>query len=170
LGNSLISWKAKKQSTVSRSSSESEYRALASTTCEIQWLDNLLRYLKIDYITPAYIAHNAVFHKRTKHIEIDCHVVREKLQNGLFKLLRIKSNHQLVDIFTKPLEPTPFECMLSKLGILNIYSLACGGIGEIICYFWCFSVLGLRAPFFRFGPACPSFPFGPARPFLFLAH
>jgi hypothetical protein len=90
LGDFLISWKYKKQSTVSRSSSEAEYSALASIVYEVQWLTYLLKDLHQNFKNPAlvfsdndsarYIAQNYVFHKRTKHIEIDCHVVRERLQ------------------------------------------------------------------------------------------
>lgn len=89
LGSSSISWKSKKQSTVSRSPSEAEYHALASTTCELQWLTYLLQDLQVPSITPAllycdsksacHIASNSSFHERTKHIDIDCHVIREKL-------------------------------------------------------------------------------------------
>jgi hypothetical protein len=133
--------KAKKQTTVSRSSSESEYRALASTACEIQWINYILQELQLPCTTPAlllcdsdsacHIAHNTIFHERTKHLDINCHVVRERLDKGLFKLLPINSSHQLADIFTKPLEPTPFHNLLSKLGVSDIYSPAYeGGIGE----------------------------------------
>lgn len=89
LGTSLLSWKSKKQSTVSRSSSEAEYRALASLTCELQWLQYLFKDLHISFDQPSsvycdnksaiYLAHNPTFHERTKHIEIDCHVIREKI-------------------------------------------------------------------------------------------
>ena len=86
LGNSLISWKSKKQGTVSKSSCEVEYRAMVATvTCEIQWLTYLLQDFKVPFEQPSllycdndstrYIAANSVFHERTKHIEIDCHVV-----------------------------------------------------------------------------------------------
>ena len=92
LDSSLISWKSKKQATVSRSSSEVEYCALASATCELQWLTHLLHDFGIVYTRPTllfcdnrsalHIAANPVFHEHTKHIEIDCHIVWEKLHSG----------------------------------------------------------------------------------------
>lgn len=88
LGNSLVSWCSKKQTTVSIYLSEAKYCALDSTVCELQWLNYILQEIKIPYISPAllycdnqsaqYIAANSTFHERTKHIEIDCHIVREK--------------------------------------------------------------------------------------------
>ncbi|CAL0299700.1 unnamed protein product [Lupinus luteus] len=129
LGDSLISWRAKKQQTVARSSSEAEYRALAATSCELQWLTYLITSF-LPHITPSllfcdnasacHIANNNVFHERTKHIEIDCHIVREKLQQKLFHLLPISSKEQYADILTKPLDPQPFHYLLSKLGTLPI--------------------------------------------------
>ncbi|GAU24468.1 hypothetical protein TSUD_319450 [Trifolium subterraneum] len=96
LGQSLICWKAKKQLTVSKSSSEAEYRALASTTCELQWLSYLLRDLKI-------------------------HPAKGKLQGGLMKLLPITGYNQLADVFTKALHPANFHRLFSKLGLHNIF-------------------------------------------------
>jgi hypothetical protein len=132
LGHSLISWKCKKQNTVSRSSSEAEYRAMASIVCELQWLTYLLQDMQIHSITPTlmfcdndsarYVAQNVIFHERTKHIEIGCHVVREKLQQGLMHLLPINTTQQITDIFTKALEPKQFQELLCKLGVHNIYS------------------------------------------------
>jgi hypothetical protein len=141
LGQSMISWRTKKQLTVSRSSSEAEYRALGAATCELQWLLYLLQDLHVtlakdpvlycDNQSALHIAANPVFHERTKHLEIDCHLVREKLQAGIMKLLPVSSSDQLADFFTKPLLPQPFNTLLFKLGMLDIYhSPACGGLLE----------------------------------------
>ncbi|CAL0326485.1 unnamed protein product [Lupinus luteus] len=134
LGDSLVSWKCKKQNTVSRSSSEAEYRALALASCEIQWLsylmDDLLQsnfkdaLLYCDNDSARFIAANSVFHERTKHIDIDCHVVRERLQNKLFHLLPINTKDQAADLLTKALEPALFHQLLPKLGVINIFSPA----------------------------------------------
>ncbi|XP_065859997.1 uncharacterized mitochondrial protein AtMg00810-like [Euphorbia lathyris] len=133
LGNAIISWRSKKQSTVSRSSSEAEYRALASTSCELHWLTNLLKditctpltsaMLFCDNISALHIAHNPVFHERTKHIDIDCHVVRERVKWGLLRLMPIPSSLQLADLFTKAQHSPHLRFLLSKLGLLNLYQV-----------------------------------------------
>ncbi|XP_019162633.1 PREDICTED: uncharacterized protein LOC109159077 [Ipomoea nil] len=134
LGESLISWKTKKQATVSRSSSEAEYRALTSTVCEIQWFLYLLADLEMKPKTPTAlfcdnkpaiaIGENHVFHERTKHIEIDCHVVKQKVSEGVIKLMSIPSHKQLVDGFTKALPRLLFDGFHSKLGLQDIHAPA----------------------------------------------
>nr|CAD1826176.1 unnamed protein product [Ananas comosus var. bracteatus] len=89
LGGNLVTWKSKKQNVVSRSSAEAEYRAMASTACELVWLKALLKdmgfnhdgpiQMKCDNQAAIHISTNPVFHERTKHIEVDCHFVREKV-------------------------------------------------------------------------------------------
>ena len=97
LGSNLISWTARKQPTVSRSSTEAEYKALANATAEMMLIQKLLQELGVQHPSAAllwcdnlgakYVSENPIFHARTKHIEIDFHFVRERVAQ---KLLDIK--------------------------------------------------------------------------------
>ena len=111
LGNSLISWKSKKQACVSKSSTKSEYRAMSAACSEIVWLRRLLAELGFSqsnstplhaYNTNAIqIAANPVYHERTKHIEVDCHFIQEALDTRVISLPHVSTNLQIADVFTK---------------------------------------------------------------------
>jgi len=101
-GGSPISWKSKKQPTVALSYAEVEYRSMCAVTIELAWLTRLLSEFQVSSIlhvplksgslATIYIAKNPVFHERTKHMELDCHFVRKKLQEGLISLSHIRTN------------------------------------------------------------------------------
>ncbi|XP_074266507.1 uncharacterized protein LOC141589782 [Silene latifolia] len=132
LGASPISWKTKKQQTVSLSSAEAEYRSIANVLCELKWLRGLLASLGIPSSKPMpiycdsksalHLAHNPVFHERTKHIEVDCHFIRDAITDGIVTASHVDTQSQLADIFTKALGSVQFESLLRKLGVLDLHA------------------------------------------------
>ncbi|GAA0165079.1 transmembrane signal receptor [Lithospermum erythrorhizon] len=132
LGDSPISWKTKKQAIVFRSSAETKYRSMLAVTCELKWLKGLLKSLGVDHPQPMdlksdsqsalYLAHNPVFHERTKHIEIDCHFLQDAILEGTIRTSNVSTNEQLADIFTKSLRRKQFEFLLRKLGIHDFHA------------------------------------------------
>ena len=138
VGGNLVSWKSKKQIVVSRSSVGSEYRAITQSMCKIIWLYQLFVEVSIKTLVPAklwcdnqvalHIASNPVFLERTKHIELDCHFVREKIQLGLISIGYVKTEEQLRDIFTKALSGDRVCYLCNKLGMINIYAPTLGGV------------------------------------------
>ena len=134
----LVSWKSKKQSVVFRSSVDSESRAMTQSVCEIMLLHQLLVEVGIKTSVPTklwcdnrviiHIACNPVFNERTKHIEIDCHFVREKIQLGLISTGYVKTGEQLGDIFTTALSGDRVSYVYNKLGMISIYAPTRGGV------------------------------------------
>lgn len=82
---------------------------------------NTIVILYCDNQFARHIASNPTYHKHTKPINIDFLVVQDKIQVDLFHLLPIRSNEQLVDVFTIYLKHTSFKTIISKLGIMNIH-------------------------------------------------
>ena len=127
LGQNLISWSSKKQPTLSKSSTEAEYRSLSETASELAWMSILLKELGIsllvtpelfrDNLSSIYLTANPAFHKRTKHFETDFHYVRERVALGSLVVRHIPARLQLVDIFTKSLPTAAFQDLRFKLGV-----------------------------------------------------
>ncbi|KAF2319149.1 hypothetical protein GH714_013585 [Hevea brasiliensis] len=112
LGCNIISWCAKKQHTVARSSTEAEYRSMAHTAAELTWLGYLLQDLQIypkqppilygDNLSALHLTVNPVLHSRSKHVALDYHYVRERVAQGVLITRYIPSAYQIADIFTSP--------------------------------------------------------------------
>ena len=132
LSGNPVTWRSKKQSLVARSSAEAKFRATAERVCELLWLKIILEDLKIKWDGPMRlyrnnksainITHNPMQHDQTKHIEIDRHFIKGKLDSGLIYTPYISTDPQLVDILIKILSSTKFQTSISKLGMENIYS------------------------------------------------
>ncbi|KAG7578970.1 hypothetical protein ISN45_Aa03g031380 [Arabidopsis thaliana x Arabidopsis arenosa] len=130
IGGNLVTWRSKKQKVVSLSSAEAEYRAMRKLTTELMWLKALLKDFGIDTPKPItmhcdnqaaiHIASNSVFHERTKHIEVDCHKVREQVQLGVILPCYTESEEQLADIFTKGASTKVCEYIHHKLGLVDL--------------------------------------------------
>ena len=125
LGDNLISWSSKRQSTIS--SAEAKYRAVANGVAEASWLRQLLSELQsalrhatlvyCDNISAVYMTSNPVQHQRTKHIEIDLHFVRERVAVGDLRVLHVPTSSQYADIFTKGLPSSVFTEFRSSLNV-----------------------------------------------------
>ena len=129
LGENLIFWSSKRQSTVSRSSAEAEYCVVANGVAEATWLRQLLREFRAplhratlvycDNISAVYMTSNPVQHQRTKHIEIDLHFVRERVAVGDVRVLHVPTSSQYADIFTKGLPSLVFTEFRSSLNVCS---------------------------------------------------
>lgn len=130
LGSNLISWSARKQATMSRSSTEAEYKAMANATTEIIWVQSLLQELGIrsppfarlwcDNLGATYLSANRVFHARTKYIEIDYHFVKERVAQKLLDVQFISTQDQVADRFTKALTIRKLEEFRNNLNLESL--------------------------------------------------
>ncbi|GJW72005.1 ribonuclease H-like domain-containing protein [Tanacetum coccineum] len=136
LGNNLLSWSSKRKHTLSRSSAEAKYRGVANVVAETAWLRNLLLELHTplqtatlvfcDNVSAIYLSANPVQHRRTKHIEIDIHFVRDMVTRGHVRVLHVPSRYQYADIFTKGLPSALFEEFCTSLSVRSSVALTAG--------------------------------------------
>jgi hypothetical protein len=144
LDTNLISWSSKRQNVVSRSSAETEYRAVANGVMEVCWLRQLLQefhapltkstLVYCDNVSAIYLSTNSIQHQRTKHVEIDLHFVRERVAIGDVHVLHVPTTSQFVDIFTNGLPTLVFLGFRSSLNIRSGWSFDCGGIRNMLYY------------------------------------
>ena len=129
LGGSLIAWKTKKQTAVSRSSAEAELRAMALVTAEVTWLRWLLEDFGVSVSTPTpllsdstgaiSIARDPVKHELSKHVGVDAFYTRAQVQDGIVAPQYVPSEIQLADLFTKAQTGARHRFYLSKLSVLD---------------------------------------------------
>jgi hypothetical protein len=139
LGSFLISWTAKKQLVIARSSTKAEYRAMTLATIDLFWLRMLFKDLGIplfstprlwcDNIGAFALASNPVYHARTKHIEVDYHFIYEKVLNCDISIKYIGTHDQLFGIFTKGLSSARFALLRDKLMVCSVPISLRGGVG-----------------------------------------
>lgn len=104
---------------------------MANCVAEVTWLTGLFKELGVhikssvkmycDNKATIQIAANPMFHERTKHIDIDCHFVREKIYQGMIKTESIHTRDQLADLLTKRLGKSQHQQLLSNLGAMNLF-------------------------------------------------
>nr|GEV24600.1 ribonuclease H-like domain-containing protein [Tanacetum cinerariifolium] len=150
LGDNLLTWSSKRQDTLSRFSTEAEYRGVANVVAETSWIRNLLRELHTplstatlvycDNVSAVYMSANPVQHQCTKHIEIDIHFVRDKVA-GHVRVLHVPSRFQYAYIFTKGLPYPLFADFKSSLSIRKSPAPTARAYESTYLYF-IFSVIG----------------------------
>ena len=128
LGRSLVSWTSKKQNSVALSTAEAEYVAAGSCCAQLLWMRQTLKDfgynltkvpLLCDNESAIMIAYNPVDHSRTKHIDIRHHFLRDHSIKGDIDISYVRTENQLADIFTKPLDEKRFCELRSELNILD---------------------------------------------------
>ena len=150
LGDNLVYWFSKRQTTVSHSSVEAEYRAVAHVVAECCWFRQLLQdvhhalhsatIVYCDNVSAVYMTSNPVHHRCTKHIEIDIHFVHEKVSLGQIRVLHVPSRHQFADIMTKGLPIQLFQEFRSSFCIREPHATIAGGVNGntyVICMLPC---------------------------------
>lgn len=129
IGNGVVSWSSERQKSVSLSTTESEYVAASNAVKELVWFKRMLNELSpddqmdsilyVDNQSAIRLIKNPEFHKRSKHIDVRYHFIRERFQEGEFQLEYVPTNNQIADIFTKALPKERFQALRSLLGVVK---------------------------------------------------
>ena len=138
----MVTWRSKKQKVVALSSAEAEFRGVKSGLMEILWLRRLLTeigfpptrksQLFCDNKAAFSISENPVQHDRTKHVEVDRHFIKEKLEGGIVEFPFVCSEDQLADILAKAVHSKAFKEILGKLSTGDIVAQLEGECQNII--------------------------------------
>lgn len=141
LAGGPVSHSSKQQPVVALLSTEAEYIALNEAGKEAIWLSNLLEEFGIDCTTPVYLkgdnqgsialTNNPEHHKRTKHIDIRYHWIREAVSNGQFKIDYVPTTNMIADGLTKPLGPQAFGSFVKMMGMCNARIEGAGCTGSL---------------------------------------
>jgi hypothetical protein len=125
-----VSWSTRKQPTISRSSMEVEYKALANAMAEIMWLQTLLVELGIphrlaaslwcDNLGATYLSANPLFHARTKDVDADYHFVQERVARKQLDIRFISTHDQIADGFTKLLSAKKLFMFQNNLNLRRL--------------------------------------------------
>ncbi|KAJ0589103.1 putative RNA-directed DNA polymerase [Helianthus annuus] len=132
LGGAAIAWSSKKQASVALSSTEAEYIAASGATCEAIWLRRVLEdfgfkqleatTIFCDNKSTISLSKNPVLHKRSKHIELRYHFMREMVEQDQIKLEHCSTHEQLADVLTKSLAREKFVFYRLQLGVICLGS------------------------------------------------
>ena len=125
---------------VVRSSAEAEFKSIAHGICEVLWIKRVLKELKITIHSLAMmywnnkaaisISHNPIHHDQTKHVEVDRHFIKEKIEQGEICMTSVSSKSQIADVLTKGIPREDIENYVDKLGMIDIYAPTWGGVLE----------------------------------------
>jgi hypothetical protein len=142
LGDTSVFWSSKRQTVVSRSSAEAEYRSIGNATAECRWLCHLLQELHADVhkaiviycdnVSAVYLSHDPIHHRQTKHVEIGIHFVHELVALGELRVVHVPTDLQYADIMTKGLPQAIFDKFKTSLHIGDAIAQT-GGVLRYAC-------------------------------------
>ncbi|KAJ9538953.1 LOW QUALITY PROTEIN: hypothetical protein OSB04_031686 [Centaurea solstitialis] len=127
-GGRLVSWQCKKQTTISQSTTEAEYIAASQCCSQVLWIQNQMQDYGLSFLqTPIYIDNNSaisivnnpVKHSKTKHIEIKYHFIRDCNDKKIIQVLKIHTDDQYADLFTKAFDVGRFTFLVTSVGMMN---------------------------------------------------